>query len=197
MGGEISSDSTARGLIFTSNRDMISKQVEEVTAAVKREFGGLNENQLNQKPEPDKWSIAQCLDHLVVYNETFITEFEKLLSGKYKPTLWQRINPLTKFAGERGLDLLRAGKIKMKAPAIFAPSKDPMIRDIMTRFLDHQKRLGSIFDKLEQGGMHNKVISSPLTPALTLTAGDAMHIMAEHEDRHLKQAMNVKQTTGV
>ena len=50
---------------------MISKQLDEITAAVQAEFSGLDNTQLNRKPVADKWSIAQCLDHLVVSNDSY------------------------------------------------------------------------------------------------------------------------------
>ncbi len=30
------------------------------------QFSGLSENQINWKPSEEKWSIGECIDHLVV-----------------------------------------------------------------------------------------------------------------------------------
>ena len=44
--------------------------LEHITKQVQSEFGMLTKEQLNWKPTPDTWSIAQNLDHLMVVNET-------------------------------------------------------------------------------------------------------------------------------
>ncbi len=172
---------------------MISKQLEKITSVVQREFSELDDEELNRKPARDKWSIAQCLDHLVVSNGSYFPAFESLLNGKYRRSFWQIFNPLTNVSGKKGLELLKSGKIKLKAPAIFAPSKEKEIRNSVEAFITHQEKLGVLFDKLEAAGVLDKVISSPVTSALTLKTGDAINIIIEHESRHLKQALAVKE----
>jgi DinB superfamily len=173
---------------------MISKQLDEITAAVQAEFSGLDDTQLNRRPAPDKWSIAQCLDHLVVSNETYFPAFESLINGKYRRSFWQVFNPFTNIAGSKGLELLKTGKTKLRAPKIFEPSKSDEIKNSVACFVAHQQRLGQLFDKLESSGVLQKVISSPLTSMLTLKTCDAINIIIEHESRHYKQALGVKES---
>ena len=173
---------------------MISKQLDEITTAVQREFAGLDDTQLNGRPARDKWSIAQCLDHIVVSNETYYPAFESLINRKYRRSFWQIFNPFTNIAGKKGLELLKAGKTKLKAPRIFEPSKDVEIKNIVARFVAHQQKLGMLFDKLENAGVMDRVISSPVTSMLTLKVGDAINIIIEHELRHYKQALGVKES---
>jgi DinB superfamily len=172
---------------------MISNRLGEITQLVKQEFSGFSDSELNVRPAEDKWSIAQCLDHLIVSNETYIPAFESLINGIHRTTFWQRMNPLTGFAGKKGREILQSGKIKLKAPALFTPSKSADIKNIVERFTAHQLKMGSIFDQLEQKGLRDITISSPVTSVLTLKSGDAIEIIIEHEARHLRQAINVKQ----
>ena len=172
---------------------MVSKRLDEITQAVKEEFSGLSDSELNIRPAADKWSIAQCLDHLIVSNETYFPAFESLINGNHRATFWQRINPLTNFAGKKGREILKSGKIKLKAPAIFAPAQNGDIKDIVRLFAAHQLKIGAIFDQLEQNGLLDITITSPVTSVLTVKSGDAIDIIIEHEARHLRQAINVKQ----
>jgi DinB family protein len=171
---------------------MVSEQLEQITQTVKREFGSLRVAEQNLKPADDKWSIAQCLDHLIVSNETYVPAFHALLNGSYRQTFWQTINPFTGFIGKKGLAFLKAGKTKLKAPAIFKPSERVSKDNVVDRFVVHQEKMKSLFDKMESGGFQDKIISSPVANVLTLKIGDVMNIIVEHELRHVKQALNVK-----
>jgi DinB superfamily len=47
--------------------DLISG-LEAITQATEGVFGKLSSAQLNWKPVPDRWSIAQCFEHLMNAN---------------------------------------------------------------------------------------------------------------------------------
>jgi len=42
------------------------KKIDEVTLGFLETFGDLNIEQLNWKPDAEKWSIAQNIDHLIM-----------------------------------------------------------------------------------------------------------------------------------
>ena len=171
---------------------MISEQLDAITGRVNNEFGGLSTQLLNKQPAPDKWSIAQCLDHLIVSNQTYLPAFERLLTAGHKPTFWEKINPLTNFIGKKGPEFLKGKKIKLKSPKIFAPATGFVMGDIVSRFVDHQEQLKSLFARIEQAGHADSVISSPVSSLVNIKAGAAMEIIAAHEARHLDQATGVK-----
>jgi hypothetical protein len=170
---------------------MVSAGLEEIKQAVQRAFGSLSGDQLNIRPAPGKWSIAQCLDHLIVSNSTYIPAIERVLSGNNKPGWWQRINPFTGLIGRKGIDILRS-KIKLKAPAIFKPSEQAIPADIVTRFATHQEEMKQYFDRLEQEHRQEELITIPAIQALSLKIVDMMKIIVEHERRHLEQARRVQ-----
>src|SRR6187549_957351 len=99
--------------------DQISKISHEAT----EKFSGLSESQLNWKPEPAKWSIAQCLDHLIVSNKTYYPSFEKLISHSYRLSFLQKLNPFKKMLGPIMVRTMGKGsKRAFKAPKIFEPA---------------------------------------------------------------------------
>ena len=57
-------------------------RIERTSQEASEIFGGLNGTQLNWKPNPDKWSVGQCLDHLIVSNSQYFPIFDEILSGK-------------------------------------------------------------------------------------------------------------------
>src|SRR2546423_14649358 len=65
--------------------------VKAITAGTVARFPGLTAQQLNWKPVPDQWSVAQCFDHLVTANNAFFPIFEKILSGEKKNSFWESL----------------------------------------------------------------------------------------------------------
>jgi hypothetical protein len=46
-------------------------QIDDTTAAFKKAFGQLSDEQLNLKPNSSTWSIGQNIEHLIAVNESY------------------------------------------------------------------------------------------------------------------------------
>src|SRR4030095_12742942 len=112
------------------------EQLQHIRDYVDQNISGLNEEQLNWKTFSSRWSIAQCLDHILVTNTKYFEIFDQLLNKGYRPSSWERVSPFTSWWGKQ---LLRStGAIaatKLKAPKVFAPSNDIIDEDIISSFL--------------------------------------------------------------
>ena len=96
-----------------------------------RLFGSLSDAQLNWKPRPDSWSIAQCLDHLIKSNDEVKPVIDAKINGG-KNSFWEQWSPLTGFFGNFLKNGLASDKRKFKAPSkdIVPPSEiEPGIVD--------------------------------------------------------------------
>src|SRR5881394_2549811 len=102
----------------------IVSETEKNNAAASQLAGDLNETQLNWKPAPEKWSMAQCFDHLTVSSAGFDQYFIKaIVAGRekqaaasapaYRPTL---------LGGWLIRQLLPESTRKVPAPKVFRPS---------------------------------------------------------------------------
>ena len=68
----------------------VSEQVEEL-------FGTADDLSLNIKPAPDRWSVAQVLEHLILINESYIPVIRTVRNGQWKPG-WLGSRPfMTRF----------------------------------------------------------------------------------------------------
>jgi uncharacterized damage-inducible protein DinB len=59
------------------------------TESVIKDFGkfkSLSEDQINWKLSAESWSIAECVDHLIVTNKLYFNEFEKQFAEKQLKT---------------------------------------------------------------------------------------------------------------
>lgn len=158
---------------------------------------GLSEEQLNWKPSSDRWSIAQCLDHLAVTASQFKNYFPDTLSGgrqkwptvetvPYRPTLvggWlaRQVNP--------------EGGRKFPAPRVFRPSTSN-ISNSLQKFLTSQSDFIQAVREA-RGINYNKArLRSPVTPLMRYSIADAFVVTVLHGRRHLGQARRVRETPG-
>src|SRR5512134_715017 len=89
-----------------------------------RRFGRLSAAQVNWKPARNEWSIAQCLDHLVVAERPFVPIFEEIQAGRRRVRLRERMPLLPRLFGTLLITSLRpdTGR-KIRARPAFLPSE--------------------------------------------------------------------------
>lgn len=153
-------------------------------------FAGLRADQLTWSVSRDRWSIAQCLDHLIVSNERYFPVLDRLNEDAFRPSFWERWSPFSKSIGRNMVAMLGPQvKRSFKAPKLFQPrtrqSRDPAI---LQRFLGHQQTLLEKLEKIRVADLTTCVITSPVAGLITLPLSDLLQVLAGHEERHLSQA---------
>jgi DinB family protein len=158
---------------------------------------GLSEIQLNWKPAPEQWSIAQCLDHLTVTSHKFEPYLSSALARgqkkwpvsdapAYRPSfiggwLIRQVDP------ETGRNL--------PAPKVFRPAESSTIQGALESFLKQQQRFLD-FVRRSAGIDYNKTrLRSPVTPLMRYSLADAFVVTVVHGRRHLAQAQRVRDTS--
>jgi hypothetical protein len=160
-------------------------------------FGDLTAEQLNWKPSPDKWSIAQCLEHLVTANVAFFPTFDKVISGEKKKTFWESLPWLPGLWGKLLIKSVAPETTrKLKAPKIFEPATSNVDKAIISRFIDQQNRVIGYMNATKDLDPEKITISSPVTNLITYSLMDAYRIIVNHEKRHLLQATRVSKLEG-
>lgn len=170
----------------------LAAQARATAAHVKARFGPLTATQLNWKPAPDRWSVGQCLDHLVTADGAYFPTFDAVREGRYRKTLWQRMPVLPAFFGRMLLKTIDpANSRKSKAPSIFAPASSDVDTGIVRRFGEQQTKLVEYL----QGGagldLDGTIIASPVASVVTYSLFDAFRILVRHAQRHVQQADRV------
>lgn len=178
----------------------LSKLIDEanaITDEAQKSFGQLNAKQLNWKRSPNEWSVAQCLDHLIVINSTYFPTVEKIVQDEYRPSLRHRLPLLPRLFGSLVLTAVSPeGKRKYKASSHVQPSSSAIAGDIMARFRSHQQELIRHMRMTEKADLSNTIITSPVASFATYSMLDAYRIVVAHERRHVLQAKRVMETTG-
>jgi hypothetical protein len=174
----------------------VVQELEDISRDARETFGGLSAEQLNWKPSPDSWSIAQCLDHLIRTVEQFYPEFDKIATGIRRNTFWQSYSPFTGMGGRFLINSLRTDSKKVKTPskAIVPPSE--IDAGIVDRFIASNQEVIEKIKATAGADWKKTVVSSPFLSLMTYTIDDAYTVQVEHEKRHLRQAKRVMSSAG-
>ncbi|HNV99332.1 MAG TPA: DinB family protein [Chitinophagales bacterium] len=168
--------------------------VSDISKQAISEFGSLTSEQLNWKPNPNTWSIAQNLDHLIVVNETYYPVLASLKAGTYKTPFIAKIGFMVSFLGKTVLKAVQPDrKKKMKTFPIWEPASSMVIGDMLNRFQNHQNELIQKMESAKELVEQGVVISSPANRHIVYTLETAFDIIVAHEQRHIEQAKEVLQ----
>jgi hypothetical protein len=166
----------------------------DISRQILTEFGSLSSEQLNWKPNPNTWSIAQILDHLIVVNETYYLVLASLKAGTYKTPFIAKIGFMVSFLGTIVLNGVQPDrKKKMKTFPIWEPTTSNVIGDILNRFQNHQIELIQKIEGAKELVEKGIVISSPANKNIVYKLETAFDIIVSHEQRHLEQAKEILQ----
>lgn len=159
-------------------------------------FGGLSTTQLNWKPSAERWSVAQCFDHLINTNKGYFPEIEQVLAGK-KRTLLQKLPVLPGLVARLLIKSLDPSSTrKIKAPKRFEPAQSNISGSVIDDFAAQQQRIVEKMKATEHLDLEKIVITSPVAAVVTYSLMDAYRIIVVHEQRHFQQAQRVIQETG-
>jgi hypothetical protein len=172
--------------------DELIATIEEVSKEVEHSFGKLTTEQLNWKPHPESWSIAQCLDHLIRSNEPFIPTIEAVKQSSWRPSLWERVPVLPGIMGRLLVDAVSPNAArKLKAPGKFQPSSSDIGGEVVRRFLEMQKAILDLMRSTSHLDLNAIIITSPAMSFITYSLFDGYRVISNHEQRHLAQAKRV------
>lgn len=169
----------------------IWQQVQELTH-------GLDDDQLAWSSEPRRWSLAQCLEHLVITDGLYMDKVEAVLDQAPARTAKEG-------APARGhlrfLERLIVGslgpspKIRLPAPKSFLPPAPGTLSsgDSPERFDRHQERLLACLERARTVDLDRTIVTSPESALIRLRLGSAFALVEAHQRRHLEQMRRVVQ----
>lgn len=173
------------------------EDAHSVAADADKSLGHLTAEQLNWKPSASEWSVAQCLEHLIVSNVGFFPIVEKIVRGEHNPSLKERLPLLPRFFGSMVLRVVQPeSQRKFKAGAKYEPSRSEIGADIVARFLTHQQEVIEHISMAKDVDLRKTIITSPIASFATYSLLDGYKIIVAHERRHLAQAKRVTEREG-
>ena len=167
----------------------------EVIEKVNGELSSLSAEQLNWKPNDTSWSIAQCLEHLIISDGLRINIIEKKIHDNFKSGGWEKINPLKKFWGSMLITQTQEKvKKKIKAPRLFQPPENKATDNIFARFNIHHDKIFLQIKNCLDADLDEVYVISPISDLVSYSLRNAITIITGHERRHINQAIRIKQS---
>ena len=171
-------------------------EANAIAANARATFGRLSVSELNWKPAPDRWSVAQCFDHLLTTNKSYFPAIDDAVSGRNQ-TIWQRLPLLPRVMGSLLIKFVDPDSArKVKAPQKFQPAQSAISGSVINDFVDLQ---GQIVEKMKATAhldLERTIITSPVAAPITYSLMDTYRILVIHEHRHFQQAKRVTEESA-
>jgi len=160
-------------------------------------FGQLDERQLNWRPDPAKWSVAQCFDHLLNANREMFQAIDAAIEPSASRTIWQRLPLLPRLFGRVMVrSQMPDASQKFTAPATAVPAASAIEPDITDRFIAHQREAAAHVRAIEDRDVADTIMVSPFVSFITYSVLDGCRLIVTHERRHFEQARRITQAPG-
>lgn len=164
-------------------------QIRVIQKDVQKTFAGLSNEQLNWQPSDKEWSIGQCLEHLVVTNNLYFVNIQKVADGTHRNNFFSKIPVIPNVIGIVMKKILAPEwKPKMKTIKMFKPSVSDVSENVLADFAENQIRFIGLMEATKDLDAKKIKVAEPIGSAVNLTLIDAFEVLAVHEKRHFNQA---------
>lgn len=175
----------------------VKSGLDEVVRETQAAFGGLEDRQLNWRPDAGQWSVGQCFEHLLTVNRLILQASTSALDVSRPRTIWERMPVLP---GVLGRMLIRSqapeSARKYTAPSSARPAASDIAGDIIGRFMEHQRDSAAWLHSLGEQDAIRAIMTSPFIRVVTYSVMDGWRLMLAHDRRHFEQARRVLTSPG-
>lgn len=166
--------------------------IDTHTDEVRRLFGGVSLQQRGWRPAPEQWSIDQHLEHLIVLNESYFDEFNRINRNVRNPVFLARLPVVPDLIGNMILSSVKPeNKRKMRTMSVWEPSISISGRDMVAEFVHHHERLKIHVAGLEIFIGRNVIVSTPANKYIVYPLETALELIVTHEKRHIQHAQRL------
>lgn len=172
--------------------DTLIRDAKTIADDARASFGNLSAAQLNWKPSAERWSIAQCFEHLITSNRGYLPIMESVRGGKKQTRFVERLPVWPGLAGKLLIKSLDpASTRKLKAPKNFQPAQSDISATIIDDFVAQQEQVIEGMKSTSHLDLEKIVITSPALSFVAYSLMDGYRIIVTHEKRHFQQAQRV------
>lgn len=176
-------------------RVLIEDLMERCKKAINavQSYRSLTDEQLNWKPNSERWSILECMEHLNCYGRFYIPEMkQKMIAGK---KFGNRQDFKSGWLGNYFANsmLPKAQLNKMKTFKSMNPAGSNLTRDALEEMLQQQKQLLDLLTEARVVDLVKIKTGVTISKWITLRLGDTFRVVIYHTQRHLVQMEQVLQ----
>ncbi|MDN5215153.1 DinB family protein [Fulvivirgaceae bacterium BMA12] len=168
------------------------KRGQQANEKVEKEFSNLTTEQLNWKPAAKTWSIAECLQHLIIADSCYFGDLKLIASDMYQMTFWERYSPFSGLLGKVLKSQMKEQVTKkMVTHTKLTPTYSTYQLDLLDNYKDNLRYFMDLVSKCHNADLDKFIINSPTITWITYSLRDALEFLFEHEHRHINQAIRV------
>ncbi|MBT8302203.1 MAG: DinB family protein [Maribacter sp.] len=166
------------------DREMTVAELNKTQERFMSVVGGLSEAQLNFKPSPESWSVAECVEHLAI-SEGMLGE---MLQGALKTPADPSMRDSVQMTDDKLLAMISSRQQKVKTGEAFEPSG---------KFGSHIETVNAFLDKRGEHIEYVKTTNDDLRnhygklPFGTIDGVQILLFISGHTERHVAQMEEV------
>jgi len=166
---------------------VIADQFAATSARVRRLLDALDETRFHARPEPNRWSAAECIAHLTLTARAYVPLIDGALARAAAASGMPRYR--RDVAGWLLSTLLEPpARIRMKTIAAFVPASAGTRAEVGDAFDRSQTELVRRLERASGRDLNRLKIVSPFNARLSYNVYSAFRVLAAHERRHVWQA---------
>lgn len=169
------------------------QEISSLKQEVQRSFSQLSHEQLNWKPNPKSWSIAECMAHLLKIFKIYRPQLQKYSSEAKKAFGKSEAERFKKtMMGRIFLNFVDANsKRKIPAPKMIHAQASDLHEDIVEDYLEMLQIVLDLMENLDGYDLNKMKVKHPISSLIRLNLRDYFDIESNHNRRHFKQMMRV------
>lgn len=152
---------------------------------------GLSEAQWKWKPAPERWSVGETAEHIVLAEALLFGNVRKAVASAPNPAWEEKTKGKTEF-----IERVMAPRLgKATAPEPIVPGGKMTQAQVRETFLKQREEIEK-FAKETRVALHEYTVEHPFPIFNTLNAYQWLIYVPLHTERHCKQIAEVKGTAG-
>jgi hypothetical protein len=175
----------------TEERTKVLHWLEESSQEFHAAIDGVSEEQWKWKPAPERWSVGETAEHIVLAEAMLFENVKKAVSSPTNPAWAEQTKGKTEF-----IERVMAPRLgKAQAPEPIVPRNGMTLAQVKERF-DRQRDEIVKFASDSTVPLKEHTVEHPFPVFGTLNAYQWLIYVPLHTERHDKQIAEVKATAG-
>jgi hypothetical protein len=172
--------------VEATERELVVQQLAESGERLVLTVEGLSEEQRSFRPAQDRWSIADCVEHITLVETFVLGKIQQVLQSPPEPERKAEVRGKEQIV----LEKVPAREERLKGPAAFMPQgRWPDFEELVRQFEATRER-SVRFSAVTQADLRNHFLPHPTLGLLD--SYQWLLLISAHCERHVRQMEEVK-----
>ncbi|MBI4420376.1 MAG: DinB family protein [Gemmatimonadetes bacterium] len=176
---------------------LVADELRTATARARAVTDGLDEAAFHRRPEPTRWSVAECLVHLNLTTQAYLPKIDRAIreaqTGPRLPDARYRRD----FMGWLLCWMVEPpARLRLRTSASFVPETTGSRESLIADFAQLQNELTHRLEAASGLDLNRLRITSPFEERMRYNLYSAFRAIPAHQRRHLWQAEGVRRTVA-